>query len=276
TRLLESGSPGTMAASPLLSGLTAASRWSSRSPLARFASSEPWQAKQFFDRIGRTSRLKSTGLAVLASGLAAFGSPAGLGLAAGSAPTSRTHPSTISPVGLLAGCNIRLIDPTPFPRRGRRSLAGRVSLGAVPAGRPSPHGTGLYRIHSDAMGSGSSRVKLRESRRIVAISGEWRVASSEWRVASGGWQVASGGWRVASESEGRKLTIHAHINPRIRSARVSRPRRSADWRLPCVAAGRQLGEPRSPRTGGSGDHCPSQLVRGQFLIISSERRSGRD
>src|SRR5208337_605047 len=174
TRLLESGSPGTMAASPLLSGLTAASRWSSRSPLARFASSEPWQAKQFFDRIGRTSRLKSTGLAVLASGLAAFGSPAGLGLAAGSAPTSRTHPSTISPVGLLAGCNIRLIDPTPFPRRGRRSLAGRVSLGAVPAGRPSPHGTGLYRIHSDATRLCYSRVNPRESRRIALI-----VASSE-------------------------------------------------------------------------------------------------
>ncbi len=29
-------------------------------PLARFASSCPWQAKQFFARIGRTSRLKST------------------------------------------------------------------------------------------------------------------------------------------------------------------------------------------------------------------------
>ncbi len=57
---LESGSPGTIAASPLLSGLMADSRTSSRSPLARFASSWPWQAKQFFARIGRTSRLKST------------------------------------------------------------------------------------------------------------------------------------------------------------------------------------------------------------------------
>ena len=35
---------------------------SSRSPLALLASSAPWQAKQFFDRIGLTSRLKSTGL----------------------------------------------------------------------------------------------------------------------------------------------------------------------------------------------------------------------
>ena len=60
-RALESGSPGTIAVSPLFSGLIAVARWSSRRPLARLASSEPWQAKQFLDRIGRTSRLKSTG-----------------------------------------------------------------------------------------------------------------------------------------------------------------------------------------------------------------------
>ena len=57
---LESGSPGTIAASPLLSVLRADSRTSSRKPLASLASSWPWQAKQFFARIGRTSRLKST------------------------------------------------------------------------------------------------------------------------------------------------------------------------------------------------------------------------
>ena len=45
------------------------------SPLARFASSEPWQAKQFFDRIGRTSRLKSTGRGA-AAGFVAGGSAA--------------------------------------------------------------------------------------------------------------------------------------------------------------------------------------------------------
>ena len=44
---LDSGSPGTIAKSPFLSGLTAESRRSSRRPLARFASSWPWQAKQF-------------------------------------------------------------------------------------------------------------------------------------------------------------------------------------------------------------------------------------
>ena len=43
--------------------------------------------------------------------------------------TSRTHPSTVIPVGLVAGCNIRLIDPTPFPRRGQKVSGGQGSPG---------------------------------------------------------------------------------------------------------------------------------------------------
>ena len=54
-------SPGTMAVSPLLSGLVAPANSSSRSPALRpLLASGPWQPKQRSERIGRTSRLKST------------------------------------------------------------------------------------------------------------------------------------------------------------------------------------------------------------------------
>src|SRR4051812_48473069 len=60
-RALAAGLPGTTAAAPFFRVRTALSRWSRRSPALRWPSSGPWQAKQFFERIGLTSRLKSTG-----------------------------------------------------------------------------------------------------------------------------------------------------------------------------------------------------------------------
>ena len=51
----------TIAVAPLSSGFTAPSRTSSRKPASRCVSSGPWQAKHFLARIGRISRLKSTG-----------------------------------------------------------------------------------------------------------------------------------------------------------------------------------------------------------------------
>ena len=54
------GSPGTMALRPPLSAVAAPCSSSSRSDVIRLASSGPWQAKQFSDRIGRMSRLNCT------------------------------------------------------------------------------------------------------------------------------------------------------------------------------------------------------------------------
>ena len=48
--------------------------------------------------------------------------------------TSRTHPSNIIPVGLVAGCNIRLVDPTPFPRRGQEISGGQGRPGGITGG----------------------------------------------------------------------------------------------------------------------------------------------
>ena len=45
---------------PLAVFPTAASRWSSLRPTLRAPSSGPWQAQPWFERIGRTSRVKST------------------------------------------------------------------------------------------------------------------------------------------------------------------------------------------------------------------------
>ena len=61
---------------------------------------------------------------------------AGLCLAAGMALTSRTHPSTIIPVGLLMGFLIRLIDPAPV-HRVTEDLGGLAGVGELSAGRPS-------------------------------------------------------------------------------------------------------------------------------------------
>ena len=57
--VLCAGSPGAMAISPDLAGLNASSLTSNRSLPLRAFSSGPWQAKQYSDRIGRISRLKS-------------------------------------------------------------------------------------------------------------------------------------------------------------------------------------------------------------------------
>src|SRR5437660_4012206 len=66
TSSLLSGEPGTMAALLLLPGATADSRLSSRIFVVRCAASGPWQAKQFFDKMGRMSRLKSMGVGLSA------------------------------------------------------------------------------------------------------------------------------------------------------------------------------------------------------------------
>ena len=58
---LSSGLPGTIARSPLSSSAKAPSWVSSRRPALRALSSGPWQAKQWSERIGRTSRAKPTG-----------------------------------------------------------------------------------------------------------------------------------------------------------------------------------------------------------------------
>ena len=52
--------PATIAACPDSRIFVATSESSSRSPACRFASSGPWQAKQWLEMIGLTSRLKST------------------------------------------------------------------------------------------------------------------------------------------------------------------------------------------------------------------------
>src|SRR5437868_13067825 len=57
--LLLAGSPGTMANSPDLAGLRASSLRSNRRRALRSFSSGPWHLKQFSEKIGRMSRLKS-------------------------------------------------------------------------------------------------------------------------------------------------------------------------------------------------------------------------
>ena len=57
---LDSGWPGTMARSPLSSAAMAVSNWSRRKPPSTCLASGPWQARHLSDKIGRTSRLKST------------------------------------------------------------------------------------------------------------------------------------------------------------------------------------------------------------------------
>src|SRR5262245_3877418 len=59
---LFSGCPGAMGA-PLRRVAFASASTSRRNPAFRFFSSGPWQAKQFAERIGRTSRPKRTGSA---------------------------------------------------------------------------------------------------------------------------------------------------------------------------------------------------------------------
>ena len=69
TSSLSSGLPGTMARPPSLSFANAPSLVSSRKPAFRALSSGPWQAKQWSDRIGRTSReIDRTRQGVAASG----------------------------------------------------------------------------------------------------------------------------------------------------------------------------------------------------------------
>ena len=61
-------SPGTMAVSPLFSRLVAPANSSRRKPALRpLLASGPWQPKQRSERIGRTSRLKSTRSAATAT-----------------------------------------------------------------------------------------------------------------------------------------------------------------------------------------------------------------
>jgi hypothetical protein len=71
---LRAGSPGVMARYPPRSAV-AASRVSRRSPALRVALSGPWQEKQFAERMGRISCVKSTGGAVRLA-FAAGGFPA--------------------------------------------------------------------------------------------------------------------------------------------------------------------------------------------------------
>ena len=68
TSSLSSASPGTIAGSPDFAGFNASSRISSRSFALRALSSGPWHLKQLFERIGRTSRLKSGGVFAAAAG----------------------------------------------------------------------------------------------------------------------------------------------------------------------------------------------------------------
>ena len=63
TMVLASGSPSTIAWRPPRSAFAAASL-SRRSGIFLATASGPWQVKHLSERIGRTSRLKSTGLGI--------------------------------------------------------------------------------------------------------------------------------------------------------------------------------------------------------------------
>jgi hypothetical protein len=73
---LWAGLPETMGISPDLRGLTASSRRSSRSFALRALSSGPWHWKQLRERMGRTSRWKSTDLDAPQAGRASRNHPA--------------------------------------------------------------------------------------------------------------------------------------------------------------------------------------------------------
>ena len=88
---LSPGLPGTIARPPLSSSANAPSWVSSRSPALRALSSGPWQAKQWSERIGRTSRAKPTGF-----GLASPGRALRIRRRTRARPTHRPGPGTPS------------------------------------------------------------------------------------------------------------------------------------------------------------------------------------